>query len=488
MSAVDAIVIGAGITGLCAAYELARDTRSIVLCDARPRLGGNIFTERVGGFLMDAGPDSFVRTKPDATALCHELGLADQLITTQSRSVFVVHRGRLEPMPAGMALAVPTRLGPIVTTPLLSLRGKLRLFGDLLASAPPKEEDESIADFIGRRFGQEAALRLAGPFLSGIYAGDVAELSIRATFPQLVDLEQRHGSLISGLFAAQRAREQGSTDVPRAQASRVGRLLEVARWLGREPSQAPSPFLSLRDGMTTLVAALAGALPEDCVRLGVAAVRLERAASSRGWKVCFADASEVTAAHVLLAVPAHAAAGLVPDAELQRRLAAIAYVSTATVFLGFRRSKVEHPLDGVGFVVPPGEGRILAATWVSSKWAGRAADGTALVRAFVGGARDPNLVDASTDAELVTLVRQELARWMGRLGTPELVRVFRYPSANPQPLVGHGRRVEAISERLGKLAGLHVAGAAYEGVGISDCVRQGRDAARTIRDQMRQPA
>ena len=481
MLAFDAIVIGAGITGLSAAYELRKSGRSVLLCEARSRLGGNIITERAGGFLIDAGPDSFVRTKPDATALCHELGLADELITTQSRSVFVVHRGRLEPMPAGMALAVPTRLGPILTTPLLSIGGKLRLFGDLLKSAAPSAEDESIADFIGRRFGREAALRLAGPFLSGIYAGDVTELSIRSTFPQLADLEERHGSLISGLFAAQRAREHGSTDdAPRTKASRIGRLLEVAQWLGRDPSQAPSPFYALKDGMGALVTALARTLPEGCVRLGVAVVRLEREGRDPQWKVHLADGSEVVARHVVLAVPAHAAARLVPDAELGQQLAAIPYVSTATVFLGLRRSRVEHPLDGVGFVVPPGEGRMLAGTWVSSKWAGRARDGTVLLRGFVGGARDPELVDTSTDDALVSLVRRELSRWMGRLGTPELVRVFRYPSANPQPLVGHGHRLEAISRRVGELAGLQVAGAAYEGVGIADCVRQGRAVARRI--------
>lgn len=479
VAVVDTVVIGAGIAGLSAAYELARHRLSTVLLESRPRLGGNVYTERVDGFLIDAGPDSFVRTKPDATELCRELGLEDQLITTRSRSVFVAHRGRLEPMPAGMALAVPTRLEPIVGTPLLSPVGKLRLFGDLVLSASKRAEDESIADFIGRRFGREAALRLGGPLLSGIYAGDVSELSIQATFPQLVELERQYGSLICGLFAAQKARENGHGKAS-VSGSRLRILLEALQWLGRDPSHAPSPFYSLRDGMGTLVESLGRALPEGAVRLGVAATRLERAASPEGWRVYLADGSAIAARNVVLAVPAHVAAHLVPDAELERRLAAIPYVSTATVFLGLDRAKVEHPLDGVGFYVPPGEGRVLAGTWVSSKWEGRAPDGSVLVRAFVGGAREQDLVQSSNDHELVSLVRQELTQLMGHLGTPRLVRVFRYPSANPQPLVGHLQRLEAISARLGELAGLHLAGAAYRGVGIPDCVRQGRIVAREI--------
>ncbi|MBN1611797.1 MAG: protoporphyrinogen oxidase [Polyangiaceae bacterium] len=474
---VQAAVVGAGITGLAAAYELSKGTRSLLLIESRDRVGGNIRTERVDGFLIDAGPDSFVRTKPEATELCRELGLGDRLVTTQARSVFIAHRGRLVAMPAGMALAVPTRLGPILRTPLLGLGGKLRLFGDLWRRSSPPSDDETIGDFVARHFGAEAAERLAGPLLSGIYAGDVTALSIQATFPQLVELERRHKSLIFGLFAAQRARAEGEPQQA-LPSSRLGQLFALLGWLRRASRHAPSPFYSLRDGMQSLVDALAARLPEGAIRLGVPVTGLEAGGAGRRWTLRLKDGTCVTTDRVVLALPAHGAARLVPDPILSELLSGIVYLSTATVFVGLDRAEVQHPLKGVGFMVPHGQGRLLAATWVSSKWAGRAGEGTALVRAFIGGAREADLVDRSSDDELVALTFDELTRWMGPLGEPRLARVYRYPSSNPQPLVGHLARMERIRTRLENLEGIYLAGAAYEGVGIPDCVRQGQRAAR----------
>jgi oxygen-dependent protoporphyrinogen oxidase len=474
---VEAVVVGAGIAGLSAAYELSKGTRSLLLLESRDRVGGNIRTERVDGFLIDAGPDSFVRTKPEATDLCRELGLGDQLITTQARSVFIAHRGRLVAMPAGMALAVPTRLGPILRTPLLGLGGKLRLFGDLWRRSRSPEDDETIGDFVTRHFGAEAAERLAGPLLSGIYAGDVSALSIQATFPQLVQLEQQHKSLIFGLFAAQRAREEGRK--PEAlPSSRLGQLFALLRWLRRASGHAPSPFYSLRGGLQSLVDALAARLPAGTIRLGVPVTGLEAGGAGRRWTLRLGDGTSVVTNRVVLTLPAHGAAKLVPDPILSELLAGIVYVSTATVFVGLNRAEVQHPLEGVGFMVPRGEGRLLAGTWVSSKWEGRASDGTALVRAFIGGAREADLVDQSSDDALVALTLRELTQWMGPLGSPRLTRVYRFPASNPQPLVGHLARMERIRNRLAGLEGIHLAGAAYEGVGIPDCVRQGQRAAR----------
>lgn len=478
-SDVDAVVVGGGIAGLAAAYELSKNTHSLLLFESRDRLGGNICTERVDGFLIDAGPDSFVRTKPDATELCRELGLEGQLITTQARSVFIAHQGQLVPMPAGMALAVPTRLGPILGTPLLSLGGKLRLFSDLWRRSSPESEDETIGDFVARHFGAEAAERLAGPLLSGIYAGDVTALSIQATFPQLVQLERQHKSLIFGLFAAQRARDEG-TPQEALPSSRLGQFFSLLRWLRRSSGHAPSPFYSLKDGMQSLVDALAARLPDGVVRVGVPVTGLDRKSDGRRWTLWLGDGSSVTTDHIVLAAPAHVAARLVPDSTLAELLSGIVYLSTATVFVGLSRAEIRHPLEGVGFMVPHGQGRLLAGTWVSSKWAGRAGEGTALVRGFIGGAREADLVDRSSDEALVALTLEELNRWMGPLGTPRLTRVWRFPCSNPQPLVGHLSRMQRIRARLQALDGLYLAGAAYEGVGIPDCVRQGRNAARTV--------
>jgi oxygen-dependent protoporphyrinogen oxidase len=480
------VVVGGGITGLATAFTLVRryPTLQVVLLEARRRLGGNIVTEERDGFLLDGGPDSFVRTKPDAVELIREVGLGDDLVTPESRRVYVVHHGRLELMPAGLALAVPTRLGPMVKTPLLSMGSKLRMLSDLCLPrgwrAPTDASlDESVEGFITRRFGRGAALQLVGPLLGGIYAGDIARLSMRSTFPQLVELQEKHGSLIRGLFHAQRARaEHAARANPNAAtAPQHGSLLS---WLRRE-GDAPSPFYSLRRGMGSLIQALAEALGPDVVCTGVPVRRIERGTDAAApWRVLVEGMDSVTADAIVLASPAHVAAGLVADEALQAELEAIPYVSTATVFLACRRSEVQSPLDGVGFIVPEGEAKILAATWVTSKWAGRAPGDGVLMRGFVGGARAEVPVEDVSDEDLVELVRAEMERLQGPLGVPLFSRVYRYPRSNPQPVLGHDERLTRIRSRLDGLPGLHVAGAAYEGVGIPDCVRQARDAAERV--------
>jgi oxygen-dependent protoporphyrinogen oxidase len=461
------VVVGGGVTGLAAAYAIhrARPDVEIRLFEARPRLGGNIATEREDGFVIDAGPDSFVRTKPEALELCRELGLESELIPTRevARHVFVAHHGRLERMPGGMALAVPTRLRPLLDTPLLSSMGKLRLLAEPLVPPDLSGDDESIESFFARRIGHEGATRLAGPLLGGIYAGDVSKLSIQSTFPQLVGLERQYGSLLRGFLALELAGGQTPS------------IREVYAWLRRKgEARAASPFLSLRQGMGSLIDALVRALPADSVQTGASVTGIQKL---DGTFRVEAGGESVLAHSVILAAPAHVAAGLVPDAELARELSEIPYVSTATVFFGLDRAAVAHGLEGFGFIVPPGEANVLASTWVSSKWDARAPEGRALVRAFVGGARDEARVESSTDAELVSLARTDLERFMGSLGTPRFTRVYRYANAGPQPHVGHGKRLERIAARLQGLPGLYVAGAAYEGVGIPDCVRQARAAA-----------
>lgn len=461
------VVVGGGVTGLAAAHAIhrARPDVQIRLFEARPRLGGNIVTERENGFVIDAGPDSFVRTKPEAFELCQELGLESELVPTreEARHVFVAYHGRLERLPGGMALAVPTRLRPLLDSRLLSSAGKLRLLAEPLVPPDQTADDESIESFFTRRIGHEGAAWLAGPLLGGIYAGDVSKLSIKSTFPQLVRLERQYGSLLRGFLALELA------------GGRTPGIREVYTWLRRKgDARAASPFLSLRKGMGSLIDALSRALPADAVQTGAPVTSIEKL---DGRFRVEASGESVVAHSVILAAPAHVAAGLVPDEELARELSEIPYVSTATVFFGLDRAALAHRLEGFGFIVPPGEAGILASTWVSSKWDARAPEGSALVRAFVGGSRDERLVESSTDADLVRLARTELERFMGSLGTPRFTRVYRYVKAGPQPHIGHGARLERIASRLRALPGLYVAGAAYDGVGIPDCVRQARAAA-----------
>ena len=467
------VVIGAGITGLAAAYELAHQDQApeVVLLESSARVGGNINTEHRDGYLIDGGPDSFVRTKPQATALVRELGLESELITTATRGVFVVHQGQLELMPAGMALAVPTRLGPMLATPLLTLEGKARMLGDLLLPAGfgrTTAEEESIGAFLERRFGAEAKDILAGPLLGGIYAGDVDQLSLEATFPQLVSVELKHGSLIRGLFAAAQARAKASD-------GRQG-LWQLLQWLRRDEQETPSPFYSLRRGMGALVDALVDRLPAGTLRTQSPVESVTR--HERRWRVELRRGEVLGADAVILATPARVAARLLDAPPLVSELDAISYVSTATVFLAYSRSEVAHPLNGVGFIVPRGQARIIAATWVSSKWEGRAPEGCVLMRAFLGGTHDVVNVDERTDEELVEVSRTELMKYQGHLGEPRFTRVFRYPRSNVQPVVGHAARCMRLKRLLKEQPGLLLAGGSYEGVGIPDCIQQGRATAQ----------
>ena len=465
-------IVGGGVTGLAAAYAVkkARPEATVAVFEARDRVGGNIRTEHEAGFVIDAGPDSFIRTKPEALALCKELGIEGELMATNdaARHVYVAHHGGLALLPGGMALAVPTRLGPLLSTPLLSPLGKLRLLAEPLVRASRSGGDESIQSFFTRRVGEEAATKLAGPLLGGIYAGDVTELGITGTFPQLTAMEQKYGSLLRGFLAQTLAAEGKEPHAPSAR--------EVYKWLRRSgEAQAASPFLSFRNGMGTLIDALARALPPDAIRTSSPALAV--IPRDGGGFTVRTSGQSFDADAVVLAAPAHASARLVGDESVARELAAIPYVSTAIVFFALDRARVAHDLKGFGFIVPPGEATLLAGTWVSSKWEGRAPGGAALVRAFVGGARDPHRVARSSDDELVALTRSELERLMGPLGEARFTRVYRYTDASPQPVVGHAERVLRIREKLRALPGLHVAGAAYDGVGIPDCIRQANAAA-----------
>lgn len=461
------VVVGAGITGLTTAYVLARAEPRVrvTLVERRERVGGNIETERRDGFLLDGGPDSFLSTKREGAELCRELGLGGELIVPrpEAKKVYMVHEGHLEPMPGGLALAIPTKVGPMLSTPLVSFPGKLRMLGDLVLPRRRDTSDESIEDFIARRFGREAARRLAAPLLGGIYAGDIGELSVLSTFPQLVEVEKKHGSLARGLVALQLARAKQAGSV-------------------KKSGDVPSPFMSLKGGMGALVAALVEKLPAGALKAGRAVERVERA--DAGWAVVLDGGERLAADAVVFASPAHATAKLIPDERVARELGAIPYLSTATVFFALPRAGLERPLDGSGFVAPKGEAEVIAGTYVSSKWDGRAPDDHVLVRAFLGGARAKVNIPASSDDELVEVAKRSLEGLMGRLGTPSMTRVFRYVDSNPQPVVGHGARLERIEARLKELPGLFLAGAAYDGVGIPDCVRQARAVAQRVMDSL----
>ncbi len=475
MSTRRVVVIGGGVTGLTVAYRIlaarqdARGTKlEVTVLEERPRLGGNIVTERRDGFVIDGGPDSFVAMRPQAKALCDDLGLGDRLIPTtpRNRRVFVALNGGLVQMPEGLSLGVPTRVWPMVRTPLVSWLGKARMALDLLIPKGPTDGDESIGHFVRRRLGTEAASQLAEPILGGIYVGNVDALSLRATFPQLLEQEQKYGSLIRGAIAQMAARKLASGD-----------------------KETPSAFLSLLGGMGELIDTLASAIGKlgGTIRVGapVAAISAgsDSAKSPRFLVRIGGDAAETIAADdVIVCTPAYAAADALDtlDRPLSALLRQTPYISSATVVVAYRRADVPHALDATGLVVPKSEKRrVLAATFISSKWAGRAPSDAVLLRVFVGGHRDPGALALSDDA-LIALAREELGAFVGVRVTPMLARVFRYERANAQPSIGHLGRVKRARALAETHPGLQFAGAAFDGVGIPDCVRQANDAAKNV--------
>lgn len=446
------IIVGGGIAGLAAAYELHRRGVAFQLLEAGPRPGGVILSERRDGYTIDAGPDALLTQKPDAIRLCEELGLGPRLVPTNPpRLAFIQRGGRLHPLPASSVLGIPTRLGPFVRTRLFTWPGKLRMGGELFV--PPRRDpaDESIGAFMRRRFGAEAAIYLAEPLLAGIHAGDVDRLSVQALFPRLVEAERRHGSLMRAFRRERAAAPPGNA--------------------------GQGAFRSLPGGLSELVQAISAALPAAALRLGTPVETVQRGPGAAStWKVITASGEELDAAAVVLATPAFVTGTLVRgfDASLAELCAGVEYASTATVVLAFPRAAVRHPLNGSGFVVPRVEASaILAVSWLSSKWPHRAPAGAVLMRTFVGGARDPHALGEDDDA-LVARSLAALRPLLGLSGLPLFAQVYRWERASAQHNVGHLTRVERVERALAGHSGLFVTGSGFRGVGIPDCIRDGR--------------
>jgi oxygen-dependent protoporphyrinogen oxidase len=448
----DVAIVGGGISGLAAAWALQKRGVGYLLLEAGDRFGGVVRTETEQGFVLEAGPDAMLAQKPEGLALCRELGLGDRIVPTNmdQRKVYVLHRGRLRALPDGMALAVPTRIVPFLTSSLFTPWGKLRMGLDLAIPARRNGDDESVASFLRRRFGQECVDRIGEPLLAGIHSGDPERLSMRATFPRFVDLEKKYGSLVRGMWSAPR------------------------------PKGPPSAaFHSLQGGMRELVDALVARLPEDALRPSTPVTALRR--DGPGFALESA-AGPVSARAVVLAVPPSKGAPLVEAVvpEAGATLRAVPFASTATVLMGYRREDVAHPLDGYGLVVPATEGlRTAAFSFVSTKLPGRVPEGHVLFRAFVGGIRDPRALELD-DAALVQLVRREMRDSLGLRGEPVVTRVFRWPEATPQMEVGHLARVAALDARLASVPGLQLIGAGLRVTGVPDCIAEGTRAAETI--------
>lgn len=444
------IIVGAGISGLAAAFELTERRMPFRILEASPRPGGLIQTERCGGFTIDAGADSMLATKPAARALCGEVGLAAELQTMrQPRTAYVAAWNRLFALPAPSVLGLPITAGAAARFDLLPFHARLRLlFERFVPPGPPA--DESIASFFRRRFGAATVALVAQPLLGGIHAGDVEHLSARSLVPHLVEAEETAGSVLRGLT--------------------------------RRVSPPEGMFISLAGGMGTLPEALVKALPAGSIRYR-SEVRSVSAESGR-WRVDADDGSEYAMA-VVFAAPVNATGRLLGgiDSQAATLCAQVPHASTVSVALAWPRDAIAHPLSGSGFVVArdTGELRVTACTWVSSKWEGRAPSGYALLRAFIGGVADPAAVDLP-DEDLIAIAVRDLQRVLGVNGPPELTRVYRWRDASPQLNVGHEARVRRIAGQIERHAGLFITGRGFRAVGIPDCISDARSAAAAAAD------
>lgn len=459
------VVVGGGIAGLSAAYALQERGSElglpieITIIEKENYLGGKIVTEVVDGFVIEGGPDTFVSTKPWGVALARKLGMEERLMGTdmEHRRVFVVRDGKLVELPDGLAMMVPTKFWPMIKTSLISPLGKLRMGLDFFTPPSSGEDDESLGAFVSRRLGREAYERLIEPLMSGIYAGDGDRLSLQSTFPFLRDWEREYGSLTRGALALRRMR-------------RAARRTDAKR----------SIFLTPKNGLGEIVDALATELRSAGIRLGESVDSLE--ALKEEYCLRTSSGDEIEADAVILAAPSYASAGLLRsfDSECADILEEIEYVSTATVSLAFDLDDLGHDLRGHGYVIPRREGReALACTWTSTKFPHRAPEGGALVRVFIGraGQGEEHVADES---ELVGIAKRELVETMGITAEPRIVRVYQWPQAMPQYNLGHPERLKKIEKRLAAWPGLTVAGAAYRGIGIPDCIHSGEQAAASV--------
>lgn len=470
-------IVGGGVSGLAAAHRLVElqsqnptdNPVEVVLLEASGRLGGTVRTHRRKGFLIEGGPDSFISEKPEALALAKRLGLAERVTGTseQHRRSFVVRGGRLRPTPEGFQLLAPSRMLPFLTTDIFTWRGKARMALDLLLprrKGANGRDDESLAAFVRRRLGKEALERMAQPMVGGIYTADPEVLSLRATMPRFLEMERRDRSLILSMWRA--GRRAG-------EAARHGRGASGARY---------SLFLSFDEGVQVLTDALAARLPSPGVRLNTQVKSLRPGGAERRWSVT-TDADETLEADaVCLALPAYSAARLLRETDdaLADELDAIPYASTATVNLAYRRADIPHPLDGFGFVVPFVERRAtLACTFSSVKFPSRAPAGHALLRAFVGGALQPDMFELDED-RMVAAVCRDLRDLLGVEAPPLFTHVERWPRSMAQYHLGHAARVARIREFSGRLPALALCGNAFEGAGLPDCVRGGESAAERL--------
>ena len=466
-------IIGGGISGLSAAYYLEQERAKgapveYTLFESAPRLGGVMFSDQIGDCVVEGGPDSFLTEKPWANQLCAELGIADDLIGSNDsqRVTYILVKGRLVPMPDGLMFMVPTKLIPTALTRLFSWGTKFKMLGELLHPPSPVHKDETVAQMVERHFGSEVVDRLADPLLSGVYGGDAASLSVRAVLPKFVEMEENYGSLCRAMLAGRK------------------KLAAIQKAKGYKPKPL---FSSLKGGMQQMIDAIVARLTPGWIKLSTNIESLHQ--KDGGWELTTAAGIEQYDA-VIFATPARVASLMLKstDTQLSDDLGRVEYSSSITCTLGYKRDDLKMCKPGFGFLIPRSEGtRMLATTFVHTKFPFRAPDDKALVRCFLGGANDQAVLNL-TDAEVTAQVRQELKQITGITAEPWFVKVYRWERAMAQYTPGHLERIERIGETLKRIQNLSIAGNFYKGIGVPDCIRTGKEAAEHMATLAREGA
>lgn len=457
MNSLRIVILGGGVTGLSAAYYLLREAKKqgsdpqITLLEADKRLGGKIETERMNGFVMEKGPDSFLERKPSAKQLVVDLGLEEQLVRNRTGQAYILHRGRLIPIPEGAVMGIPTRLAPFVTTRLFSPAAKLRAAADLILPRGNYDGDVSVGHFFRRRLGDEVVDHLIEPLLSGIYAGNLDNLSLQATFPQFAALEKKYRSLILGTKQTRPTRSNEA-----------------------KPQGA---FLTLKNGLQSLIDTLDDSLPDGSVRTGVRVKQVVKDANR--YQLLTDQGETIVADSLIVTLPQPEAESLFAQYQFLKTPHSLPATSVATVILAYQAADARLEQDGTGFVVPRREPTtITACTWTHQKWPHTTPPDKALIRCYVGRSGEEAIVDES-DETIVAAVRKDIAHIMGITGEPLFTRVTRWRKAMPQYAPGHADWVSRVrKESQRHLPGIFWAGASFSGIGIPDCIDQGKQAAR----------
>lgn len=465
------VVIGGGIAGITAAYYLQKEARDkqlpieTILMESTERLGGKIQTYTDNGYVIEKGPDSFLARKTSASRLAEEAGLKDQLVNNGTGKSYILIKDKLHSMPGGAVMGIPTKIAPFVKSGMFSPLGKLRAGGDFILPPSNIKGDQSLGYFFRRRFGNEVVDHLIEPLLSGIYAGDIDQMSLMATFPQFYEVEQKYRSLILGM--------KKGTPKPKA-----------APAPAQTNKKSGGMFLSLKGGLESLVHAIEAKLNPGSVTKGVSVEKVER--EDHHYLLQLSTGEEIMADSVIVCVPHQQTARIFPSYSFFESFKSVPSTSVANVALAFPESAVKNDIDGTGFIISRDSGySMTAVTWTHKKWLHSAPNGKALLRCYVGRPGDEEIVSRS-DEEIIETVLKELNKTMDIQSKPELAVITRWHHAMPQYTVGHKQRMIEITGNMRKeLPGVFLAGASYAGLGVPDCIDQGEEAVKHVLEYLK---